>query len=105
MISAFQKISGAISSFIPSKEPKTLKRPSHHSSSQPNEPSRSPPAAHMPKSRSSTSSSRNTKRQKGAKATEFLLNNLDLEEEGDDPIEVCFLNLHEIDLAEMGQRR
>jgi hypothetical protein len=89
MLSTLQKtFSDALSSLTSTKEPKLLKRPSSDISTPPNDPAIFPPAAHMPPSRSSTSSKTDTKRHKGGKATEFLRRHFDVPGEEDDPIEV-----------------
>lgn len=93
MISAVhRKISEALSSFTFTKQPKLLKRPSPDISSQPDDPTRSPPEASMPYSRSSKSSNTSTKRPSGGKATEFLNENFGAGGEEDDPIEVQSLD-------------
>jgi hypothetical protein len=94
MISTIQKtLSGAFSSLTSTKEPKLLKRPPTHISSQPDDPATSPQTAPMPQKRQSTPSIRNTKRQKGGKAAQFLSKRLKEGEEEDDPIEVRAFNI------------
>jgi hypothetical protein len=89
MISTLHKtISGAWSSFNSSKEAKFLKRPPSYTLSQPNDLAISPSAAHMPRSRSSTSSNTDKKAQTGGKAAEFLGKHFNATEEESDLIEV-----------------
>ncbi|ERF74852.1 hypothetical protein EPUS_03236 [Endocarpon pusillum Z07020] len=87
MFSTIQKtLSDVLSSLTSSKEPpRLLQRPTSDVQSLSNDPARSPATARMPHSRSNTSSNTDTKPQKGAKATQFLIQNFDTRE--DDPIE------------------
>lgn len=88
MVSILQKLSDAVPSFTSIKEPKLVKRSSSHISTQPNDPATFPTAARMPLSSSSTSSSKDGKQRKGAKAKDFLKKHFSLVEADDDLVEV-----------------
>lgn len=88
-------ISGALSSFPSFREPIHPKRLSSDISTQSDDPAILPLPAHMPYSRSTTYSNTDTKRRKGAKATEFLNEHFNPAGNDDDPIEVrTQLGLH-----------
>jgi hypothetical protein len=96
MISTIQNtLSGFVSSFTSTKEPKLLARPAL--SPQPIDPTISPTAAHMPRSGSNKSSTADSKREKRSRARDFLRKNFGVDGEADDPIEVwCHSNVLDV---------
>ncbi len=97
MISTIQKtVSGAFPSWTSTKEPKLLKRPPTHPSSEPNAPATSSPAAPMPQKRASTLPHKVTKRPRGTKAADWLRKNFSTAEEENDPIEVRLVHIQHV---------
>lgn len=86
MISAIHE---TLSSLTSVKQPKFLNRPSSDVSTPPNDPATSPPEAHMPHLPSGTPTIKETKRQKGAKATDFIRQHFPVGEADDDLVETA----------------